>query len=123
MDFRDYYKNKVSDELEGMVQLQEPVQTTEVGCNSAVASVVSSYAKDTNLKIGFSALATDLGEQIFKYLTEQFVKREDFDSDDGYAQFIQNLRVKVAEGYNKNLYDVLRNIGVYAENQKNLSAK
>lgn len=135
MSFKDYYHKKLNEEgyydgrgLDDEAEYapaQQNVQQKQTSSGNAASSLVNAYiAKGNgNLKVSLAGLGKDIGEAIFKYATEELVKAEDFDSEDVYTKFINSIRDKVAEGYNATLVEVLKNIGIYVDNQKNILTK
>ena len=124
MEFSEYYHKKLDEEL-AMQQRSEAEKsyaaTQASAYNTAIDNVVASYVRRNNndLKEGLKALATDLGEAIFKYATsEVYVPEDIFKSKDEMTKYVNLVTQKIKQGANGTLVDLLRHAAVDIINAK-----
>lgn len=124
MEFSEYYHKKLDEEM--AMQRSEAEKSyaasQETAYGSAIDSVVAAYIRRNNndLKEGLKALATDLGEAIFKYATsEVYVPEDIFKSKDEMTKYVNIVTQKIKQGANGTLVDLLRHAAVDIINTRN----
>lgn len=135
MDFKQYYRNKMNEEGFGGGPLdpdapaqpqaqRQPMGVAQQAPKSNGGVCISSYlSKDKNLKSSLSEFGKAVGDAIVDFAVSQLVAEDDFENEKEKNDYMNSIRDKVTEGYNKTLIELMRNIGIYIDNTKNSITK
>jgi hypothetical protein len=126
MDFINYLKEmrdldgtSQRDSLDVFAKPQVQDQTTGFTSTSFINGYLQNGEK---LKVSLSRLGKDLGDEIYKYATEELVTEESFNSLDDYVSYKTLIRDNVKEKMNVSLVEILKNIGIFIDNKVNEKA-
>lgn len=115
MDFKEYYHKKLDEEMETQQSAAEQSYETQA-MNNSVASLLQVYIKNKDLKEGLKKLGADLGAEIVRFATEQYVSREQFASEDDYLKYVNVIKQKIEQNAAKTLIELLKHISIDIQN-------
>lgn len=125
MSFSNWYHNKLNEENVDMTSSlddEAPVQQQQMPADKAAAPAAGGnfrqYLTDANLKASLQKLGKDVGDAIYNFAIKEYVNDDMFDSEDEKIKYINAIRNKVAETYNINLIELMKNIGIFIENTR-----
>lgn len=125
MSFSNWYHNKLNEEQVDMTSSlddEAPVQQQQMPADKAAAPAAGGnfrqYLTDTNLKASLQKLGKDIGDAIYNFAVKEYVNDDMFDSEDEKIKYVNAIRNKVAETYNINLIELMKNIGIFIENTR-----
>lgn len=126
MSFSNWYHNKLNEEQVDMTSSlddEAPVQQQQMPADKAAAPAAGGNFRqyltaDTNLKASLQKLGKDIGDAIYNFAVKEYVNDDMFDSEDEKIKYVNAIRNKVAETYNINLIELMKNIGIFIENTR-----
>ena len=121
INFKEYLENKrkMDEELQLQQQKSEAEQSLQTqSMNSSVESMLNNYVKNGELKSGLAQLGQDLGNAIVNYLTSTYVTDDMFDSVDAQQKYLNIINQKIQLQAVGSLVDILKHIGIDAQNVK-----
>ena len=119
MDFKEYYHQKLDEELE-MQQKSEAEQSLQTqAMNGSAESLITKYIGRGDIKEGLKQLGTDLGNAIYNYAINTYVTDDMFDSADSKAKYVNVITQKIQQNAAGTLVDLLKHMAIDIANTKN----
>jgi len=116
MDFKEYYHKKLDEEFAAEHKSEAEQSYDTQAMNSNVASLLQVYVKEGDLKEGLKKLGADLGAEIVRFATEQYVNRDQFASEDDYLKYVNVIKQKIEQNATKTLIELLKHISIDIQN-------
>jgi len=116
VDFKEYYHKKLDEEMAAQQQSTAEQSYETQAMNNSVESLLQVYVREKDLKEGLKKLGADLGAELVRFATEQYVNRDQFASEDDYLKYVNVIKQKIEQNATKTLIELLKHISIDIQN-------